>query len=825
MKIILLSSILIIIYPTIEILLDGRESTLNPLEDEFVINKLSYQQKNCLMIRNIFAGLPTYAPVDSGFFSSFKKPVSGQNKSFREIALRIIEQYDFDPADEDDRAGIQSHIQELRATKKEYFDRFQNGTALNLEKEIYETEKYSAKLSNLTAYLKELNTKNEQLISQFEMKLGELKSLVSQEDGEMGQIKSCFKEIQFLNGVSSNLSMVAFDVTILNQVKDQLQTSEFIDSIDSKFLQKLDQNFKRGQEQMALKDLKQAVKMVAEMKKHESANSNVKQETKHFEKIEKKLGKLEKQIEKDNKDISNFLNKKVQQATQKIKKNSVYKKYATMVGETLKLNQILTKSKQQYRVVKQEFKEYSSKKQQVEIKVEGSFTISKSTKEALKTNIDFLENKSQIYFEEDLESKNLFSDDKEFLKLFNMYKQTYQNQQEKVQEQLEMMKEKQRLILIINEKEQIVDQVLGKMFGRTQIFGDSVKCFTRARLSYIFFSLVKINVIIKEKHFLRSYLQELDYLIAKDFIVYNYQIFSQNSFIETQNKMDDFNYGLAQKMEKDRENLFENYIKNWAFFMMAYKEFTIFGTGDQNHDARQMRLGRRFMTVVGLSFKKIVLILKKTSVSLLMVEIWGEIIGMIPFIGSIPFLKDVLKTILAYMITLVIGIVMEQFKDKSFEQLPKVSQGFQKIFAALKKKPLYQLNYREYINEDQDLPEDAPTKATIDEDIRKLDHLYFDNMVKTEANDKNLNKNRIYDPRNNTLDIARIKNQIIFQDVQNAVQSGLVSAADAHKFEQQKGKIRLVQDEIRQISNASRELKSLVGKKIKSILKTPLLVV
>ena len=120
MKIVILYLNILLIAPTFCVLSDNSQSTFHPLEGEFIIEPMTLKQKNCAMIRNVFDSLPTYAPVEGFFKSLLKPPVRNENKSYREIVLDIIQNYDFDPKNPEElqeSQTIQAHINTLRETK------------------------------------------------------------------------------------------------------------------------------------------------------------------------------------------------------------------------------------------------------------------------------------------------------------------------------------------------------------------------------------------------------------------------------------------------------------------------------------------------------------------------------------------------------------------------------------------------------------------------------------------------------------------------------------------------------------------------------------
>jgi hypothetical protein len=58
-------------------------------------------------------------------------------------------------------------------------------------------------------------------------------------------------------------------------------------------------------------------------------------------------------------------------------------------------------------------------------------------------------------------------------------------------------------------------------------------------ISYIIFGLVKTNAIINESAFLTGFFSVIEYIKAKEFIVFNYSLFTNTEFLERQFMLDD----------------------------------------------------------------------------------------------------------------------------------------------------------------------------------------------------------------------------------------------------------------------------------------------
>ena len=137
----------------------------------------------------------------------------------------------------------------------------------------------------------------------------------------------------------------------------------------------------------------------------------------------------------------------------------------------------------------------------------------------LELKIQFLKNKEKI-FDTELIQDNFDSDFKSKIsKIMTSFSTAYNDLISMTEAKEALMAEKLLLSNEINDLESYFDKQLGQIFATIQFTGEGFKCFSKSQLSYIFFNMVKTNVIINEEDFLLMYLKNIAYINAKDLML------------------------------------------------------------------------------------------------------------------------------------------------------------------------------------------------------------------------------------------------------------------------------------------------------------------
>ena len=158
----ILLCLLIMTRPILNAHILDSDTDTDPVEFMFVIQPLSKPQQNCLNIRHLMDAVPTYSPVSTGITSLFRNLVTPkpkqEMKSFRALALRIIEQFNFDeqdPAEAEELAQMKEVVPSLRRLKTEFHEMYFKDRKMDDKEEIKNSENLEGKIDKVIKKMKE----------------------------------------------------------------------------------------------------------------------------------------------------------------------------------------------------------------------------------------------------------------------------------------------------------------------------------------------------------------------------------------------------------------------------------------------------------------------------------------------------------------------------------------------------------------------------------------------------------------------------------------------------------------------------------------------
>lgn len=129
---------------------------------------------------------------------------------------------------------------------------------------------------------------------------------------------------------------------------------------------------------------------------------------------------------------------------------------------------------------------------------------------------DSKEKKEEIDLDQILQTRKILNED---MKLFGNNEILTVNALTSI---LMSLQAKLNLVKSINQKEIIIDKMLGKEFAELQKMKNGFSCFTRSGLSFHIFTMIKTNIIINETEFFESFLISLNKKQRDEFIIFNY---------------------------------------------------------------------------------------------------------------------------------------------------------------------------------------------------------------------------------------------------------------------------------------------------------------
>jgi hypothetical protein len=246
-----------------------------------------------------------------------------------------------------------------------------------------------------------------------------------------------------------------------------------------------------------------------------------------------------------------------------------------------------------------------------------------------------------------------------------------------------------------------VDREQAKIFAYLNNNIDMFKCFSKQDLSFMFFKMIKTNMVVDEEAFINTFLKQLNYKDQMEFILYNYSLVANNAFMnDLQGRYDFKRKPLFEKIFARQVR--KRFVEDYTMLINLYKDLTRFRTDSMDSYKTKVSRKRRFMNSI---FGKIPL--KKVfnkGYKFAIKAIIGAIFKAIPFIGNIPWLSNLLTQMVSYFIFWIISIMVEAYKNSIVARnvVKSITEGFKNFF----NKDIVGLNYEDHIkdklNEDDD---------------------------------------------------------------------------------------------------------------------------
>ena len=290
------------------------------------------------------------------------------------------------------------------------------------------------------------------------------------------------------------------------------------------------------------------------------------------------------------------------------------------------------------------------------------------------------------------------------------------------------------LVENINKLESKVDRELAKVFAYLNNNIDMFKCFSKQDLAFMFFKMIKTNMIVNERDFINTYLKQLNYKDQMEFILYNYSIVANNKFMtDLQGRYDFKRKPLFEKLFARQMRL--KFVEDYCMLINLYKDLTRFRTDSMDSLKGKVSRKRRFMNSILGKFpvKK----LFKNGYQFVIKQIVKAILKCIPFIGNIPALTGFLTEVISYLIYYLIDVIVKAYKNSiaARNAVKAMKEGFKNFF----NKDIISLNYQDHIqtklNEEPDSDLDSNLNIKSDQvekmfykGLKSKDPANFDDM-------------------------------------------------------------------------------------------------
>jgi hypothetical protein len=738
-------------------------------KNALVIKPLSQNEVNCLYMRKLMKSLPSYSSVQDGFKAILMKRPKRTFKSYRKLILNLLQKFVFDDSQEDiqqEKSEILQTIKELKRAKKMFFKKYK---IIN-----------SQFMKNEASKAKDLREKISVLKQDLEKKEKNIKKKNQMKDSKLSQINNIFKNNSEIEKIQKKLNQYEkfedFHDQVFVAFRDQQSFLEFKQNIEKKFpgnsiIEKFKNLYEQNIHLNNLFDLKDTMTAFEEFTKPNGSNTEMMNQTSmQKEEITHDIDQLKKQIEDQNEiikdlidDIQTEIKSKMNKLISQLSKFEEYEDYTNLIDEIVEIKKEIKHLKDRKLMIENEISIHQNEMENLDID-DYDFALAQDLELKLEKHILFLDNNNVNVQNFKLYSNKDFFD--KYGDYFNKFTRTDLPYQMKrfYEDKLEMVQK-------INQLESVIDKKFGGLVHDLQFISDDKRCFSLPNLSYLFFSLVKINAVIKETDFLEGFFGKAKYIHAKEFIIYNYGLIADNAFIEKQFNLNDMKDSLIQKSQDDQQLIKSVYINNWCFLINVYKEYTEFGLQSSDQSVKTVGIGRKLLSLMKLSANKLIEKAKDKGADELIGFIVGKIMTLIPFVGSLASIfESIITAVVGYIVNFIIDLII-RFVTNHKSEIKMIWNKFKGVFKALRKKEIYSLDYLNVIhdkisvnkNDDLDLEEEIDLKIKID----KIEKTYKE-AVQKELNDESRFNSKvfIFEKSFNTLSPLKLIDKVIEQDVQ-----------------------------------------------------------
>jgi hypothetical protein len=783
-----------------------------PRPKGILVGEINSKQGNCLVIRNIMEALPAYTPIKHGVVDYFSKGKVQNMKAFREIAMNVFKEIDYE--DEEKRTTVKAKMDELVSLKTEYNEKFRDDIDLNIDEEEQEEANIKSQIAQIEIDIKNKKEDIDNFLGSETDKMTKIIEFSRQslEDNSRNSLKNTFAEYQYFKNYQAKAGIFFYDDEEIDDFRTFITTHFPKDN--KKSLPKIDNLILKSKEQRTLKSVKEGMVFYDEvaMYRHKTDQDTSRlfiipdsQVSNAHKTVDDYLKNVKKEIQGDIKYLQGLIAGKMKDIKKVFKKNKTYQKYIQNIKTVKKIRKIISKYYEDLENFENSKDKLNQKLGNLAKDKDMNFTIAQDSIEGLQKKIKLLDTKAEIF---DTRLITGYSDDfnKKILSIMEEFKLGYNAIKKVSDEKLDAMILKIKLSVKIDELEKFFDIELGQIFAEIQNMDNGMRCFTKSQLSYIFFGMVKTNTIIKENDFLFSFLTKIPYLMAKEFIVFNYSIFANEEFILSQRNKDDLIESLDLYRTEEQKSVITTYINNWSFLVNSYKDYTEYGTKSEGKKVKKAGLGSRLCRILGVTAQKFFNLSKDSGYNEYFATFAGELLKMIPFLGNVPFLTSILATVLAYLTEFIIDLIFKFFANAA----PVIKSFMLKVgpvFGVLLNKEVYDLDYKKYLDEGVEVDEEDDNEtAKITVNITDIEKEYISKIEEAENGD--IEDLYLFDNSNLVIDPSKVRKAVVQEGLDRLEESGLLEENESLKYQQIKEQLDSQSDDQQRQNQGANYLKS-----------------
>ena len=342
----------------------------------------------------------------------------------------------------------------------------------------------------------------------------------------------------------------------------------------------------------------------------------------------------------------------------------------------------------------------------------------------------------------------------------NPVKQEFQGQNKKIKGYKNRLQRKLKLMEDISQIELFIDETLGKIFGQVQSLENEKRCFSTSQASSIVFTLVKMNSIIYEKNFLNTFLNTLSFNIAKEFMVFNYAIFTDQRYVANIINNDDYIEGIQHYREERRKETIINYISNWSLVVNDFKDTTEYST-KKDTVSRLRRFGSLFRRGLTWIWKKVLGFKMDTLDNFFFSIFFRSLFASLPTARIFSNLNDFITEIVGHWFGIIFEVIKQNKKSAKKIIWEKTKSNFLKIW----NRNEFDLDYTKYLNTDS--PNNFGEKPETKVKANKLEEAYKEATRDFEDPDKLTNHIYLFNEKSKNLEIYNADSPWVFKDFES----------------------------------------------------------
>ena len=632
---------------------EGQVKAFQLINDFFSRFKITEsKKKNCIFFQEMMKSMPSQEKKWTKKIKDFFSRRSITNlKSYRTLAIEMLLSFE---TSESKRLFIDSQIDKYRKAKALYYQEFMTDHVADYEAERARISEMRAQVDETDAELTQTLLRQQELQSTFDTMRLELKRLANILEGndfkELQREKLAYRQMaQEVREATEDIDYSKFQEHFSEKSTVKKFIKEFIEVRTQQTKWSLMQ--KALQEHFLVKQSKEYAKLYV-IKTVAQDLQMVSQKIEHFVEYLTKKSTLKKEnLLRHIEEYILFIQKQIDQIPE-------FQEYSKLIVKSAKLKSQLHEAKSASRELRLKIEEIRFRLQKTDFQNNLDYVFPSGLVIGLQTKLKELQNMIQ-----GLSSETSYLDpgDTDFVIPIEEqlgYTKFFATEDPDLSVTYQRMEAQLKMAMEIDEIEGLLDKELGEALARAQEVTPDKHCFQLAELSYFVFIMLKTNVVVNESRFFEGFFNGLQSGSVKEFIVFNYMIFTNEDFV------DDLlsRYEQSQKQAMSDQNVLadlfvKDYVSNYTMMISFYRDMTEFGRAEDGVIQKSSMFAKNLLAMVLTLVQTKLEEFMEGNIEDLVDLVVGVIMTAIPFLALVPFGKSILSSTLTYIIQFIIQIL------------------------------------------------------------------------------------------------------------------------------------------------------------------------